>query len=296
MKNIWRLLLILIATGLITGCKGTGQSYDLHKTLALIIILGIVLAFFTLALYTNMLRDEVNDQDLFNTNAVKIKMRKRLPAFKSTNPFSLSRVQLGIWTVVISCSYIYLQLCMGNCNDTELNETALILMGISAGVAACGTMIDKREIQDGSFRHQNSPSEGFFVDILSDDNGISVHRFQKVTWTVIAVIIFLNKVYNIKTGCALPELSQTLLWLTGISSAAYLTLKTQENDPSIDSAAANNGLSGVPPSPQVFPPATNSVQPPTVTSTENNPASYQDQTMATGDSTSSPNSDYTTTS
>lgn len=277
MKKISRLILVLFAAGLITGCKGNTQPYDLHETLALIIISGIILAFFLLALFSNMLRDEVNDQHSFVAGAAKIKQQKRLLNFKSTNPFSLSRVQLGIWTVVISCSYIYLQLCMENCNDTGLNVTALVLMGISAGVTAGGSIIDKREIQDGRFRHQNTPSAGFFIDILSDDNGISVHRFQKVIWTVIAVIIFINKVYSIKTGCELPELSQTLLWLTGISSAAYLTLKTQENDPSIDSADANGGSSGAVPVPQ-----------PTVTSSAANPPPYQNPPIATNEITSPP--------
>ncbi len=297
MKKISRQMLALIATGLITGCKGNDHSYDLHQTLALIIILVIILAFFTLASYTNMLRDEVNDQHSFDANAAKSKRRSLLP--KSTNPFSLSRVQLGIWTVVISCSYIYLQLCMGNCNDTGLNETALVLMGISAGVAAGGTIIDKREIQDGRFRHQNSPSEGFFVDILSDDNGISVHRFQKVVWTGIAVIIFLNKVYSIKTGCALPELSQTLLWLTGISSAAYLTLKTQENDPSIDSAAANGGPAGISPatiqSRSVAPLPTDPVQQSTGTSSTANSEPYQNPSVETVGLTPPSNNDNTGT-
>jgi hypothetical protein len=294
-KSSLIMTLAALATGLATGCRGNAQTYDLHKTLALVIIIGIILAFFALALFTNMLRDDVNDPDLFNANAARLKQQKRLLIFKSNNPFSLSRVQLGVWTVVISCSYIYLQLCMGNCNDTGLNETALVLMGISAGVTAGGTIIDKREIQDGRFRHQNSPSEGFFVDILSDDNGISVHRFQKVIWTGVAVIIFLNKVYSIKTGCALPELSQTLLWLTGISSAAYLVLKTQENAPSIDSAVANNLSSNIsagqqqatPSISQVNPAVTNPVQQPTNAPSANNTLPYQSPAEAS-ENTNSP--------
>lgn len=290
-KSSLIMMLALVVTGIATGCKGNAQTYDRHKTLALVIIIGIIAAFFALAMFTNMLRDDVNDPDAFNANAAKIKQQKRLLMFKSNNPFSLSRVQLGVWTVVISCSYIYLQLCMANCNDTGLNETALVLMGISAGVTAGGSIIDKREIQDGRFRHQNSPSEGFFVDILSDDNGISVHRFQKVVWTCIAVIIFLNKVYSIKTGCALPELSQTLLWLTGISSAAYLVLKTQENAPSIDSAAANNPSPGILPGQQqaapsisqVNPAVTNPIPQPTNTPPANDTSSYQNPGAASED-------------
>lgn len=288
-----------LAIGLATACKGNAQTYDLHKTLALVIIIGIILSFFALALFTNMLRDDVNDRDLFNANAARLKQQKRMVIFKSNNPYSLSRVQLGVWTVVISCSYIYLQLCMGNCNETGLNETVLVLMGISAGVTTGGTIIDKREIQDGRFRHQNSPSEGFFVDILSDDNGISVHRFQKVVWTGIAVIIFLNKVYSIKTGCALPELSQTLLWLTGISSAAYLILKTQENAPSIDSAAGNNQSSDIwpeqqqaePSISQANPAVINPVQQPTNTPSANNTLAYQSPAETSENTSPSPESD-----
>ncbi|NTE01031.1 hypothetical protein G6M26_10185 [Agrobacterium tumefaciens] len=292
--------LTVFATALVTGCKGNAQTYDLHKTLALVIIIGIILAFFALALFTNLLRDDVNDLNLFNANAARLKQQKKLLIFKSNNPFSLSRVQLGVWTVVISCSYIYLQLCMGNCNDTGLNETVLVLMGISAGVTAGGTIIDKREIQDGRVRHQNSPSEGFFVDILSDGNGISVHRFQKVIWTGVAVIIFLNKVYSIKTGCALPELSQTLLWLTGISSAAYLVLKTQENAPSIDSAAANNLPSDIwsgqqqatPPVSQVNPAVTNPVQQPPNAPSADSTLAYQSPAEASNNTSPSPESDH----
>lgn len=239
MKKVLLTVITLLPAVLLTSCNDGKHIYDWHKTLALIIIISIILMFLGLAIYSNMLRDEVNDSDTFNLNAEKIKQRRGLRFIKSTNPFSLSRTQLGIWTVVISCSYIYLQLCMGNCTDTSLNTTALVLMGISAGVTAGGVMIDKREIQDGRCRHQNSPSEGFLIDILSDEDGISVHRFQKVIWTSVAIIIYLNKVYSITTGCALPELSQTLLWLTGISSAAYLTLKTQENYPTVFSPTAS---------------------------------------------------------
>jgi len=229
---------LLMLTAMITGCSSTGHKYDLHKTLALVIILAIIAMFFVLAFYTNMLRDEVNDCDNFEAETEKIRQKRRLKFFKSNNPFSLSRVQLGVWTVVISCSYIYLELCLGNCDTTGINETALVLMGISAAVTTGGTLIDKKEIQDGRDRHQNTPSEGFFADILSDDNGISIHRFQNVVWTGIAIIIYLNKVYSTTKGCILPELSETLLLLTGISSATYLTLKSQENNPAIDSPAA----------------------------------------------------------
>ncbi|RAJ91024.1 hypothetical protein LX87_05365 [Larkinella arboricola] len=77
------------------------------------------------------------------------------------------------------------------------------------------------------------PSQGFFADILSDDNGINLHRFENVTWAFIAILVYLYKVSLITKGCELPELSDTLLALTGISSATYLVLKSKENDPPV---------------------------------------------------------------
>jgi hypothetical protein len=88
-------------------------------------------------------------------------------------------------------------------------------------------------MNDNRPRHQNSPSEGFFIDILSDDNGISLHRFQNFVWTIIAITVYLYKVSQVRTGCELPELSDTLLALTGISSATYLILRSKENDPPV---------------------------------------------------------------
>jgi hypothetical protein len=202
---------------LFTSCTGLYGKYDLHKTLALVMIIFIIVTFFVLAIYSNMLRDEVNDTSTFPSDV------------KAKNPFSLSRVQFAVWTVIISCSYIYLEFCRGGCDITDINQTALILMGIGAGVTTAGTIIDKREIQSGIVRHQNAPSDNFFADILSDNNGISIPRVQNVVWTIIAMIVYVNKVYMLKTGCALPELSDTILALTGVSGATYLVVKSQEN-------------------------------------------------------------------
>jgi hypothetical protein len=281
-KRAWPTSLCMLLV--LTGCSGEKGNYDLHKTLALIIITGIILLFFVLALYSNILRDEVNDCDAFDVNTEKLRKKLRLKFIKSDNPFSLSRVQLAVWTVIISCSYIYLQLCMPVCSNTDINKTALILMGISAAVTTAGTIMDKREIQDARDRHQNTPSEGFFVDILSDDNGVSIHRFQNVIWTGIAMIIYLNKIYAIKTGCALPELDETLLALTGISSATYLAIKSQENNPAVEESqlpgaaqpVSNSYVDGIANIPAPVVPATTQTMVDEVNATASSPANVYD--------------------
>ena len=228
----------------LSGCR-TLPANDVRYTTAIVVIIAIIALFFVLARYSNILRDEVSDCDEFNKNAQQLQRKQKSRFVDKSLPYSLTKVQFGIWTVIISSSYTYLSLCKGDCSDGPINKTALILMGIYAGTTAAAAIIDKREISDNRPRHQNSPSEGFFVDILSDDNGISLHRFQNLVWTIIAIIVYLYKVSMIRTGCILPELSDTLLALTGISSATYLVLRSKENDPPIQAVQETSLTNGV---------------------------------------------------
>lgn len=188
-----------------------------------------LIIFVCLAAWTSLLREEISNHREFNINRQEQEIKLGKPV-NQTSPFSLPKVQLGVWTMVISSSYIYLSLFKGDCAETEVNQTALVLLGIFSGTAVTSKIIDKREIKDQRPRHQNRPSRGFFTDILSDDLGISIHRFQHVVWTLVGVSIYLYKIGEVKTGCALPELSDTLLMLMGISSATFVAIRSREND------------------------------------------------------------------
>ena len=231
----------------------SGQ-YDLRLTIAVIVIVLICALFLLLAMFSNILRDEISDVETFNANAAKQQARSKRKLVDRTAPFSLTKVQFGLWTVIISSVYVYLSLCKGDCALGEINKTALVLMGIFAGTAVASSLIDKKEMGDNRVRHQDAPSQGFFIDILSDENGISLHRFQNFAWTVIAITVYLYKVSQITTGCTLPELSDTLLALTGISSATYLVMKTKENDPPV---AESGAATDVPATAQTLTPTTN---------------------------------------
>lgn len=75
---------------------------------------------------------------------------------------------------------------------------------------------------DGS---QAAKSEGFFRDMLSDETGVSLHRFQMLVWTVVLGLVFLSQVYKALT---MPDLSPELLALLGISGGTYLGFKMPE--------------------------------------------------------------------
>ena len=58
--------------------------------------------------------------------------------------------------------------------------------------------------------------------LLSDERGVSFHRFQMLAWALILGVMFLIEVL---ARLGMPVLDPTLLGLLGISSGTYLGLK-----------------------------------------------------------------------
>jgi hypothetical protein len=192
----------------------------------------IIVFFLILAWRSNLLRDEIDNPAAFMTQARLIDKDKSKVFGDIPRPFSLARMQLAIWTVVVAPTYLYRMLCLKDCGShltLASSSTTLALLAISAGTIGAASIIDRNNMQSSSMipRHQNAPSQGFFTDILSDESGICIHRFQNVIWTVIAIAIYLSEASA--GNCALPALDGTILTLSGISSAAYLGLKINEN-------------------------------------------------------------------
>jgi hypothetical protein len=65
----------------------------------------------------------------------------------------------------------------------------------------------------------------FFKDILSDENGVSLHRFQIMAWTLVLGLYF---VFEVLSKFEMPTLSTELLTLVGISNSTYLGFKFPE--------------------------------------------------------------------
>jgi hypothetical protein len=156
-------------------------------------------------------------------------------------PFSLAKTQLTFWTIIILSSFLSLYIHNEKSSLVpELTNVSLILLGISVGTTTLGKVID--ESQKDNFRHQNNLSKGLLIDILSDEKGVSVHRLQNVIWNIIVGFIYIRFVF---VEINFPDekiISDQLLALMGISSAAYLGIKVTENnknlsDPSISGPA-----------------------------------------------------------
>jgi len=58
-----------------------------------------------------------------------------------------------------------------------------------------------------------------------EGKGANFHRLQTALWTIVLGMFF---VWNVFQTMSMPELSETLLVLLGISNGTYLNLKAKE--------------------------------------------------------------------
>jgi hypothetical protein len=141
-----------------------------------------------------------------------------------TKPYSLSRSQLLWWTLVIVVCCFAGFVKTGKIN---FNTTALTLFGFALTTVTGGGMIDKDQSQAAlNHRHQDKPSEGFWTDILSDENGMSVGRFQTVVLNILFGLVFLSTFFKF---FQFPDFGSWQLALLGASSSGYLINKLNEN-------------------------------------------------------------------
>lgn len=221
----------------------------------LIVLSGLII---WISMNSNMLRNTVFNDQNFQKIAVKSKNRSPKPAY------SLGRTQLAFWTVIVVSSFIYLLISQSVYPDIQvpvLDTVNLTLISIAAGTTLVSKAIDisQNNNQGETIPQQDYPSEGFFIDIISDETGVSIHRLQNVIWTVVVGGIYIVFVSGHTTLPNDMTLTPNLLTLMGISTTAYLGLKLSENkSPVVNDTMTNESLndSNTPsvqqPTPQTF--------------------------------------------
>ncbi|KAA5532149.1 hypothetical protein F0919_15220 [Taibaiella lutea] len=190
-------------------------------------------------------------------------------------PYSYSRLQLLWWTFLVFASFISILIASGTI--PTLDSSTLILLGIGALTTASARIVDisdeanqANNIQANNIvtplpnlnqpadpnqpvqavapapvpatppLSKNKPSQGFWLDILSDNNGISIHRLQALvfnllfgTWFIYQSILHLKGVgasTPLETlSSIMPVISKNNLILLGLSAGTYVALKTTEN-------------------------------------------------------------------
>jgi hypothetical protein len=198
-------------------------------------LIALAVLFIYLVKKKELLRDFMyfNDGSVAGVNAVKV-VDSYGPdptneVLRSEIPYSLARTQLAFWTLVVVFSLIFIWFN----TDTlgYITTTAITLLGISGGTSVVAKIIDTSHkntsqlISAQQFK-DNYKSQGLLTDIMSDEKGISVHRFQLVLFTLGLGIYF---IWHVIYYLQMPDYSTTLLMLIGVSNTTYAGLKINEN-------------------------------------------------------------------
>lgn len=170
---------------------------------------------------------------IFQWNILRDDMPPDVP--KKDRPFSLSRVQMMWWLVIVFSSFVIIMTRLDWMvveGSKVFSQTAVLLLGIGTATVAVARSIDNADRRNAKqLRHQErtgAASGNLLTDICSDENGWSVHRLQKALFTITFGLIFL-------TSCAaagvtsMPEFDPEWLALIGVSSGGYLAIKSTEN-------------------------------------------------------------------
>jgi len=191
-----------------------------------------------------------------------------LRVYGPESPYSLAFVQMAFWTYLAVVAYVFLWLINGTIPNITASVLTLLGIGSGTALGARlideNKLTDKlsqlnadkkkceKDLEDANHASpsdsaliasltnkinklnedinnandaKNTPSKGFCMDILNDEDGITLHRFQIVIWTIVLGLIFVKEVY---TNLGMPEFSDTMLILVGISSGTYLGFKFPE--------------------------------------------------------------------
>ena len=177
---------------------------------------------------------------------IKYDMLRDASTIAKPKPYSFARVQLAWWTQIVLASFI--SIIFSGYGIPTFNESTLILLGIGTATTAAAKVIDlSDQSKSGIKRSQDEDGKNFFLDILSDENGVSIHRFQTVVfnltigiWFIAEVLNNLSMVNKDNIDTVMPVISDNNLILLGLSSGTYAALKSTENKPGQTKAAASN--------------------------------------------------------
>ncbi len=154
---------------------------------------------------------------------------------ETKKPYSYARTQLTWWTVIVLSGFT--TVILKHQEIPTLTDGILILLGISSATTMTARITDNSDQDQTNTKDiiQNLPGENFLIDILSDSNGVSIHRLQAVLFNVVIGFWFIQKTLanlvssSFDMSNILPDIEMNNLILMGLSAGTYAALKTTEN-------------------------------------------------------------------
>lgn len=139
--------------------------------------------------------------------------------------YSLGKSQMAFWGLLVLMSFLGLWVLTGSME--RIPEQVLTLLGISGTTGLGSLLLTQHKLKNRTPRLSNSELRHFLRDLIDDGTGtgISLHRIQVVIWTLILGTIF---ILSVNKMMSMPEFSDTLLLLMGVSNGLYLGFKFPE--------------------------------------------------------------------
>lgn len=144
-----------------------------------------------------------------------------------TNTYSLSKLQLLLWSAVSVLAYIYLFLCQllvqWKWQFPDVPEGLPVLLGISGGAAVAAAAVQNTRGAKGS-----GPVHPSAADFISSGGVVIAERFQFFVWTIVGILGFFGLLLAADPAAItqLPKIPDQFLGLMGVSALAYLGGKT----------------------------------------------------------------------
>lgn len=134
-----------------------------------------------------------------------------------TGQWSLSKIQMGLWTVVFAFFYVLLSAIWGRFLD--ITEGMFWLMGISSATAVGAKAIVVKNGVPAKVTYPSTLLSDWNADAQPPGYRLSLHRCQIAIWTLIIVVIYVLEVLR---TMQLADIPNQLLVLMGISGGTYL--------------------------------------------------------------------------
>jgi hypothetical protein len=236
-------------TGCAEGCTDITDGFKMPLAVIRPVLMGSYLALLAVALWLVI--------QLARTTPI---LRNHGPG----SPWSLDRIQMAWWTLLVVSAFVFIWLISGDYGSLSNSVLALIGISAGTGLIGSVMDHGKQEqvqqrkaledeeagLQAGNAQPAadaaaaaaapRRPAEieaqlaklpklkqnkSLWIDILSDENGVSFHRLQVMIWTLVLSVIFVVSVYQ---RLDMPDFDNQLLALMGISNGTYLGFKLPE--------------------------------------------------------------------
>ena len=144
--------------------------------------------------------------------------------------WSVTNIQVILWTGVILGSYLALSMAAGNFL-ADIPTNTLVLVGIASGTLAFTSITNGLQNTPPAAPKGKDEFMGGFLAAESDPAKASLVKAQMFAWNIIAILLFVTFVgSNLHNGTyALPDVGATVSTILAISNGAHVATKPIDN-------------------------------------------------------------------